>query len=579
MATDQSRTPSPEHPETETLMARQYGRDVQHIVFGLHGTANNPGHVRPLTEKVGTALSNTPNSGTTIDTTFDWSKRAGFLNQPGGREQEGDRFAQHVDNVLTEMKKNGQLDPNKPVQITVVGFSHGGNVAIAATPELAEVMRKHGLNDKGSLHLVTVSAPAYNDGGNEDPAHARREAAKRGLDVHHTHFSPKNDGVIRLALGNAYYDGPGHPNKNHRDGHVYNYPLEGKGFLNPIGSHGAAQDDAATVRNINNQGDKVANIVAARTLDIHNRNGRPRPGGRLVEGDDGVELASAQPKTAEKTDQYRETSVVSAINAVRTPAAQEASVVAPISVRAQPNAPANPHPSQELLASPGVTDRVVPVPTLAQAQPAPSPGANAPAQPSSDAQRQSDPQQEPVRPPRAGNEPAAPGASTDQKSATAQDTIASPGVTDRIAPAPVVALDTPRPADPGERMPLISDPRHPDRAMYAQAYDKLGELGIAFKDDDARRNAAAALVSDAKKYGMESIDHVMLNRSGGVIAVSGALDDPGHKRFGASLGEITAQSVETSSQKLQQDAYKPAQPSDAVAQNQDRPAHSPRMVA
>ena len=66
MATDQSRTPSPEHPETETLMARQYGRDVQHIVFGLHGTANNPGHVRPLTEKVGTALSNTPNSGTTI---------------------------------------------------------------------------------------------------------------------------------------------------------------------------------------------------------------------------------------------------------------------------------------------------------------------------------------------------------------------------------------------------------------------------------------------------------------------------------------------------------------------------------
>jgi hypothetical protein len=283
----------------ETLVARQYGRDVQHIVFGIHGTANNPGHVRPLTEQIGSALSNTPNSGTNIDTSFDWSKNAGFLNQPGGREKEGDRFAAHVDKVLTEMRENGTLNPNKPVQITVVGFSHGGNVAIASTPELSDVMRKHGLHDNGSLHLVTVSTPAYNNGGNEDPTYARREAANRGVDVHHTHFSPKNDGVIRMALGNAYYDGPGHPNKDHRDGHVYNYGLEGKGFLNPIGSHGSAQDDAATARNINNQADKVANIVAARTLDIHNRNGRPRPGGRLAEGDDGVEVAVA---TTESND-------------------------------------------------------------------------------------------------------------------------------------------------------------------------------------------------------------------------------------------------------------------------------------
>jgi hypothetical protein len=503
MATDQSRTPSPEQPGTETMMARQYGRDVQHVVFGLHGTVNNPGHVRPLTEKVASALSNTPNSGTTVDTSFDWSKRAGFFNQPGGREKEGDKFAQHVDNVLTEMKKNGQLDPNKPVQITVVGFSHGGNVAIAATPELADVMRKHGLNDNGSLHLVTVSTPAYNNGGNEDPAYARREAANRGLDVHHTHFSPKNDGVIRLALGNAYYHGPGHPNKEHRDGHVYNYPLQGKGFLNPIGSHGDAQDDAATVRNINNQADKVANIVAARTLDIHNRNGRPRPGGHLVEGDDGVELASAQPKTAEKTDQYRETSVVSAINAVRTPAAQEASVVAPISIQAQPNVPANPHPSQELLASPGVTDRIMPV-QVAQAD----------------------------------------------------------------------AVKTERPM-------LISEPGHPRNGDYQQAYAKLGEAGIAFPDDKARSNAAAFLVQQSDKHDVKTFEHMLSNGRGGLIVIDGGLQDPAHKRFAVSVAEISAQPVEISSQKLQQEAARPSLQPDAatVAQDQTRPSQGHRAMA
>ena len=285
MNTENTNSAQQDHSDTTLLAAKPYGPNVQHVVFGIHGTANNPSHVQPLTEKVGTALANTPNSGTTVDTSFDWSSRAGFMNQPGGREKEGDRFAAHVDKRLTEMTESGQLDPNKPIQISVVGFSHGGNVAIAATPELADVMRKHGFNDNGSLHLVTVSTPAYNNGGNEDPAYARKEAAERGLAVHHTHFATKNDGVIRGALANAHYDGPGHPNKEHRDGHVYNYGLEGKGFFHPIGSHGAAQDDAATSRNINNQGDRVADIVAARTIDIHNRNGRERPGGRLADGD------------------------------------------------------------------------------------------------------------------------------------------------------------------------------------------------------------------------------------------------------------------------------------------------------
>jgi hypothetical protein len=273
---------TPNVSDTEALLAannKAYGRNVQHIVFGIHGTANNPSHVDPLTQRIAGALGRNEHSSMVVDTSFDWSKEAGFMNQPGGREKVGDRFAKHLDQTLTELKANGQLDPTKPIQLTVVGFSHGGNVAIGATPEIAEVLQKHGLRTNTSLHLVTVSTPAYNVGGREDPGTARIGAADRGFhNVHHTHFSPRHDGVIRGALGNAFYDGPGHPDRDKRNEHVHNYQIEGKGFLHPILSHGSAQDDAAaTNRNINNQADRVAGIVAARTLDIHNRQGRPRP--------------------------------------------------------------------------------------------------------------------------------------------------------------------------------------------------------------------------------------------------------------------------------------------------------------
>jgi hypothetical protein len=280
----------------ETLLAannKAYGRNVQHLVFGIHGTANNPSHIDPLTQRVAGALGRNEHSSMYVDTSFDWSKEAGIMNQPGGREKVGDRFAKHLDQTLTELKANGQLDPTKPIQLTVLGFSHGGNVAIGATPEIAEVLQKHGLRTNTSLHLVTVSTPAYNDGGPEDPGTARKGATDRGFhNVHHTHFATRGDGVIRGALGDAFYDGPGHPEKNRRGEHVYNYELQGKGFLRPISSHGAAQDDAKTAQNLNNQGEKVAGIVAARSLDIHNRQGRPR--GRLAEGEidnDGIAIA------------------------------------------------------------------------------------------------------------------------------------------------------------------------------------------------------------------------------------------------------------------------------------------------
>lgn len=130
---------------------------------------------------------------------------------------------------------------------------------------------------------------------------------------------------------------------------------------------------------------------------------------------------------------------------------------------------------------------------------------------------------------------------------------------------------------------LLSDPDHPNHAMYRQALEGVERLGpqAGFHTAQDRERAAATLTYDARMNGMDRIDHVVQNVNGtGVFAVQGALNDPAHHRVFADKQQAMAQTVEQSSQQLAQDG--PALTQQAVAQTQEpqqpQPPNSPRMT-
>ncbi|MEA5175753.1 DUF6696 domain-containing protein, partial [Xanthomonas fragariae] len=63
---------------------------------------------------------------------------------------------------------------------------------------------------------------------------------------------------------------------------------------------------------------------------------------------------------------------------------------------------------------------------------------------------------------------------------------------------------------------LLSDPRHPDSAMYNGAVSKLEALGErgGFSNRQELQQAAGQLVFEAKVDGLKRIDHVTLSKSG-----------------------------------------------------------------
>jgi len=103
--------------------------------------------------------------------------------------------------------------------------------------------------------------------------------------------------------------------------------------------------------------------------------------------------------------------------------------------------------------------------------------------------------------------------------------------------------------------PLLSNPGHPDNAIYQQALRGLRQLpSETFNNDTERSNAAATLVFEARVSGMKQIDHVVLSTNGsGLFAVQGRLDDPAHSRIYLDRAQAAAQPVERSTEQLRQD--------------------------
>ncbi|MGH8081135.1 MAG: XVIPCD domain-containing protein [Lysobacter sp.] len=118
--------------------------------------------------------------------------------------------------------------------------------------------------------------------------------------------------------------------------------------------------------------------------------------------------------------------------------------------------------------------------------------------------------------------------------------------------------------------PLLSNPAHPDHALYKGAVDGLEKLGPqAFKNRDELERAAATLTFEAKVSGLNKIDHVVPTANGaGLFAVQGALDDPGHKRIHVDKSQAANQPIEQSTFQAAQDAPQIAAP---TPDNKPRP--------
>ncbi|MBT2746778.1 MULTISPECIES: XVIPCD domain-containing protein [unclassified Lysobacter] len=103
---------------------------------------------------------------------------------------------------------------------------------------------------------------------------------------------------------------------------------------------------------------------------------------------------------------------------------------------------------------------------------------------------------------------------------------------------------------------LLSDPANRDNPMYQQALQGLEKLGpqAGFKNREELERAAGTLTYEARVSGLTKIDHVSLSANGnGLFAVQGELADPANKRVHADKAQAAGQSLERSSQQLQQD--------------------------
>lgn len=214
-----------------------YGKDAQIFTFGVHGTNNGPDNVRNVTQKISAQIDHTTSGANLYDSGFSWQHRSGVTNQTSDREAASRSLAEHVLSRVDIALHEGKLDRNKALTVNLVGFSHGGNVAMQAADDIAEGLNRRGLTS--AIHLTTLSTPAYTTGV-ESPGAAGNAVESKGVPFSHTHFSVAGDGVIRGAMGNSNYD----------QGRTRNYNLPSVSDYDGIANHGAPQDSPSHMADI-----------------------------------------------------------------------------------------------------------------------------------------------------------------------------------------------------------------------------------------------------------------------------------------------------------------------------------------
>ncbi|WCL81584.1 alpha/beta hydrolase [Saprospira sp. CCB-QB6] len=135
--------------------------------YFVHGTnsGNKSAWIKPSKEPNGHGINAMGQlmrltNNETADVGFSWTGSNNRLwNNKKDRAKAAERL---VDHVMATM--NGKED------ITLVGHSHGGNVALQAVPILRKRLDENGYENEISIHLITVATPADNsEGSPENP--------------------------------------------------------------------------------------------------------------------------------------------------------------------------------------------------------------------------------------------------------------------------------------------------------------------------------------------------------------------------------------------------------------------------
>lgn len=103
-------------------------------------------------------------------------------------------------------------------------------------------------------------------------------------------------------------------------------------------------------------------------------------------------------------------------------------------------------------------------------------------------------------------------------------------------------------------LPAIAYTSDADHRLYKDAFDKISKLpSNAFRNDEERQNASAALALEAKEHGLSKIDHVVFSKNGEkLIAVEGDMRDPAHKRADVNVADVVNKSIERSIEEANQ---------------------------
>jgi len=163
--------------------------------FIVHGTTQTETgvHITPEAKKELMRIT----GNTKIDDKFRWN--APLHNNSMMRNISANQLVKHIVKTRMAMIKNRDITEDE--SISLIGYSHGGNVSIQAARKLGKMGIK--------VNLVTLSTPAYNTSWNdaygggfdsEDP----RGAAK-GINAHCQIVHEKDD-VVNISGGTEKYN-------------------------------------------------------------------------------------------------------------------------------------------------------------------------------------------------------------------------------------------------------------------------------------------------------------------------------------------------------------------------------------
>jgi hypothetical protein len=107
-----------------------------------------------------------------------------------------------------------------------------------------------------------------------------------------------------------------------------------------------------------------------------------------------------------------------------------------------------------------------------------------------------------------------------------------------------ITLGPPEPLP--DRPPLLNDLLHPQFRLYAEArvaMDRYDHTGQIFGHGEDRERIAGALAVEAHRSHLQRIDHVVMNREGGIFATQGDLGSPASLNAGTTHVRATSHSL------------------------------------